>query len=101
MDFAYKLITISDLYAFIDCVSSSDDLNYNRLIDLSIKENIPLEMINYLGDILEFYCYCKSELNVHYDNKSIHDYILYKLDFEMKISMNSNLENGNPNMNYI
>ena len=96
LDFAYKLITISDLYAFIDCVSSSDDLNYNRLIDLSIKENIPLEMINYLGDILEFYCYCKSELNVHYDNKSIHDYILYKLDFEMKISMNSNLENGNP-----
>ena len=84
LDFTYKLISINDLYIFLDCINSSDDLNYNRLIDLSIKENIPLEMINYLGDIFDFYCYCKSELNIHYDNKLMHDYILYKLDFEMK-----------------
>ena len=44
-----------------------------------------------LEGILNFYCYCQSELNIHFNNKLIHDFILYQLDVEMKISINSNL----------
>ena len=96
LDFSYKLISINDLYVFIDCINSFEELNYNKLIDISIKENIPSDMINYLGDSLNFYCYCKSELNIHYNNKLLHDFLLYKFDIIIKISMNYNLENNNP-----
>ena len=96
IDFTYKLISVHNLYTFIDCVNSLEELDYNKLIEASIKENIPTEMTTYLGDVFNFYCYCQSELNIHYDNKSLHDFIIYNLDVAMKISMNSNLENNNP-----
>ena len=96
LDFIYKLISINDLFVYLDCFNSLEDLNYNKLIDISIKDNIPSEMVNYLGDIFNFYCYCQSELNINYNNKLLHDFILYKLNIEIKISMNFNLENNNP-----
>ena len=96
IDFTYKLISTNDLYIFLDCVRSSEELNYNKLIDASIKENIPSEMTKYLGDIFDFYSYCQSELTMHFNNKLLHDFILYQLDVDMKISINSNLQNNNP-----
>ena len=91
-DFCYKKILLNDLDIFMDCSNSFEDLNYDKLIDNSTKDLVSTEMTNYLGDTFNYYVYCLSELNT----SLTHDYILYKLNMEIKLSMNYNLENNNP-----
>ena len=91
-DFCYKKILLNDLDIFMDCSNSFEDLNYDKLIDNSTKDLVSTEMTNYLGETFNYYVYCLSELNTNLT----HDYILYKLNMEIKLSMNYNLENNNP-----
>ena len=76
----------------MDCSESFEELKYEKLIDNSIKEMISEQMTSYLGESLNFYSYCLTELNKDLN----HQYILYKLNMDMKISMNYNLDNNNP-----
>ena len=91
-DFNYKRISLNDLNIFMDSSNSFEDLNYDKLIDQSKKDMVPLELTNYLGEIFNFYVYCHTELN----NDLAHEYILYKLSMDIKITINSNLDNNNP-----
>ena len=91
-DFCYKLISVYDLDIFMDCSNSFGELNYEKLIDNNIKDMVSLDMIKYLGNIFNFYVYCLSELNTDL----IHDFILYKLSTDIKLTFNFNLENNNP-----
>ena len=91
-DFCYKLISIYDLDIFMDCSNSFGELNYDKLIDDKIKDLVPLDMIKYLGNILNFYVYCLTELNTDL----IHEFILYKLSTDIKLTFNFNLDNNNP-----
>ena len=91
-DFCYKSIYLSDLNIFMDCSESFEELKYEKLIDNSIKEMISEQMTTYLGESLNFYSYCLTELNKDLN----HQYILYKLNMDMKITMNYNLDNNNP-----
>ena len=76
----------------MDGSNSFEELKYSYLLDNSIKELISEEMTKYLGTSLNFYIYCQTELSK--DLK--HEYILYKLNTNLKISMNYNLDNNNP-----
>ena len=91
-DFNYKRVSLNDLNIFMDSSNSFEDLNYNKLIDQSKKDMVSLELTNYLGDIFNFYVYCHTELN----NDLAHEYILYKLSMDIKVTINSNLDNNNP-----
>ena len=91
-DFCHKNIYVGDLNIFMDGSNSFEELKYSYLLDNSIKELISEEMTKYLGTSLNFYVYCQTELSK--DLK--HEYILYKLNTNLKISMNYNLDNNNP-----
>ena len=95
-DIIQKTIFINDLCIYIDSANSLEDLDYNKLINISIKDNISSDMNKYLDEVLNFYCYCQSELNIYSSNELIHDYIIYKLNIEINLSMNNNLQNYKP-----
>ena len=91
-DFCYKLISFNDFNIFWDCSNSFEELKYDKFMDDSLKDLVSVEMTNYLKDSFNFYVYCQTELSK--DLK--HEYILYKLDMDIKVSMNYNLDNNNP-----
>ena len=91
-DFTYKSININDLNLFMDCSNSHEKIKYDKYINNSIKNEVSLEMNKYLGDAFNFYLYCLNELNTDIT----HEYILYKLNTELRISINYNLDNNNP-----
>ena len=94
-DFIYKKIKIYDLNIFMDVMNNDNynDINYDKLIDLKIKELLSLEMINYLKEDLDFYVYCLTELN---NNNIKHDFILEKINLDINLVINYNLDNNNP-----
>ena len=96
IDIIQKIMGVNDLCIYIDSANSLEDLDYNKLIDISIKDNISSDMNKYLEGILNFYCYCQSELNIYSNNELMHDFIIYKLNIEIKFSMNNNLQNYKP-----
>jgi hypothetical protein len=96
MDIIHKIMIMNDLCIYIDTANSLEDLDYNKLIDFSIKDNISSDMNKYLEEILNFYCFCQSELNIYSNNELMHDYIIYKLNIEIEFSMNNNLQNYKP-----
>ena len=76
----------------MDCSNSSEKIKYDKYINNSIKNEVSLEMNKYLWDAFNFYLYCLNELNTDIT----HEYILYKLNTELRISINYNLDNNNP-----
>ena len=92
----YKLIQIKNFSIFMDCYNNNDDLKYDNLIETDVKDNIPNDIQNYLGNILNFYSYCLSEIEIHSKDKVSHQYLLHQFDMDLKISLNDNLDNQQP-----
>ena len=92
----YKLIQIKNFSIFMDCYNNHDDLKYDNLIETDVKNNIPHDIQNYLGNILNFYSYCLSEIEIHSKDKVSHQYLLHQFDMDLKISLNDNLDNQQP-----
>ena len=80
----------------MDCFNNINEIQYDYLIDETMKIKISENLENYINDILNFYFYCQSELNVHRNNINSHEYIFYKLNLDINFSMNFELENNNP-----
>ena len=91
-----KKIIVKKLYLFMDCFDKSEELIYDKLIEEKMKIKSSEIFDDYIDDMGQFYYYCQSELNVHCNNKNIHEYIFYKLNLDINFSMNFNLENNNP-----
>ena len=91
-----KKIILDRLYFYMDCFNKKDDLNYDNYIEQDIKLKFLENFDIYINDISKFYYYCKSELDIHRNNKDSHEYIFYKLNLDINFSINFNLENNNP-----
>ena len=96
-----KKIIIDRFYLYIDYYETKEELNFNKFIDDRIKVKTSEEFEYYINDILNFYYYCKSELNFQRKNKQSHEYIFYNLNLDINFSMNFNLENNNPKFKII
>ena len=91
-----KKIIVKKLYLFMDCYDKSEELKYDKFIEESMRIKSSEIFEEYIDEMKQFYYYCQSELNVHCSNKSIHEYIFYKLNLDINFSMNFNLDNDNP-----
>ena len=92
----YKLIKVDNFSIYMDTYFNKNDINYEKLIDPKIKDSISSEIRNFLGQLLNFYAYCQSEVYTHSQNQKSHQFLLYYLDMDVKIAINDNLKNGKP-----
>ena len=94
----HKVIVVDDLSIFMDCYknTSKDSIDYNKLIVDQVRDAIDPNLKNYLKDSFDFYSYCQSELDTHIHSKQSHQYLLYKLDLEFRVSLNDNVKNTKP-----
>ena len=97
----HKAIIVDDLSIFMDCFknTSKDSIDYKKLIVDQVRDTIDPNLKNYLKDSFDFYAYCLSELNTHIDSTESHQYLLYKLDLEFRLSLNDNVKNTKPKAN--
>ena len=91
-----KKIIVKKFYLFMDCFDKTEELKFDKLIEEKMKIKSSEIFDEYIDEMKQFYYYCQSELNVHCNNKNIHEYIFYKLNLDINFSMNFNLENNNP-----
>ena len=91
-----KKIIIKDFYLYMDCFNNTKKMSFKNNIDIKMKTKIPDNIKNYIADIIDFYSYCQSELNIHCKKKNSHEYIFYNLKLDINFSMNFNIENNNP-----
>ena len=93
----YKVFNIDGLSIFMDCY---DNIAYFNSHPLSILTEKRLSQKNLLlteTKIKEYYSYCSAELKTYSKFKNAHQYILYKMELNVNISMNQNyLKNNLP-----
>ena len=96
----YKVFNIDNFSIFMDCFDNLNVFNAQNLSliadktdkRLSSSEVIPLET-----DTNDYFEYCMKELNIFSKSKNSHQYILYKMQLNVKISANNNyLKNNLP-----
>ena len=99
-EISYKKICMEDLSLFWDCFSDEDELKFNNLIENSYYNMLDSQLKGYLGEQLDFYVYCLSEIYVHSKNDKIHQYILHNIDMKLNATINDNI-NKNLKPEYI
>lgn len=84
----------SNFIAYLEKSNSIDSSCGYGIKSYTIKDIEKERDINkeYLGDNYEFYLYCLSELNIHYRNENAHNYLLYQLVSNLKLTINTNPE---------
>ena len=92
----FKVANVEQLFIYMDCFNNEEDLDFNRFISPKVNNHISDELKYYLKEELNFYTYCMSELYVNYKEFDCHQYLLYQLNISMKISMNNNTFNKEP-----
>ena len=99
-EISYKKIFMDKLSLFWDCFDSEEELKFNNLIEHSYYNIINPQLKEYLGEQLDFYVYCLSEINVHSKNAKIHQYILHNIEMKLNATINDNI-NKNLKPEYI
>ena len=96
----YKKICMENLSLFWDCFDTEQELKFNNLIEHSYYNIITPQLKEYLGEQLDFYVYCLSEINVHSRNAKVHQYILHNIEMKLNATINDNI-NKNLKPEYI
>ena len=99
----YKKICIDNLNMFLDNIKKEniilDENNEkcsNLIIDEEIKKSLKEKEIKYLGNNLNFYLHCESEIQLIYKQKNYHNYLLSELNSEIRLIINEKFyENTN------
>ena len=96
----YKKICMENLSLFWDCFDTEQELKFNNLIEHSYYNIITPQLKEYLGEQLDFYVYCLSEINVHSRNAKVHQYILHNIEMKLNATINDKI-NKNLKPEYI
>ena len=99
-EISYKKIYMEKLSLFWDCFDTEEELKFNNLIEHSYYNIINAQLKEYLGEQLDFYAYCLSEINVHSRNARTHQYILHNIEMKLNATINDNI-NKNLKPEYI
>ena len=93
-----KILKMANLSIFLDTYENEGKLvQYNKQILHTENTEIKDEKLKtFLGPILDYYVYCLTETYEYIKNPKSHQYLAYDLGFLLKLSMNENLKNGNP-----
>ena len=101
----HKVVVIDNFSVYMDCLDRPEDLDYTiNLIDEKVKRKIhdeQGEIQKYLGEKFSFYAYCMSEVYAHSRKFEAHQYILHQLDLSVKVSLNTNVNNKEPEIKAI
>ena len=87
----YKVFKIDKFSIFLDCFDENLKFSSQNLIKAS-NMRFPAKKSFVKNDrrLNDYYEYCMKELNYYSLNKNSHQYILYKMDLNVNISMNEN-----------
>ena len=93
-----KILKMENLSIFFDTYENEGHLlSYEEQILNTENTEVKDEKLKaYLGPILNYYTYCLSETYENIKNPKSHQYLAYNLGFLLKLSMNENLKNGQP-----
>ena len=91
-----KKIIVDGIYFYIDSYDDKSELKFEKFIDEKVKVKTSENLENYINEIMDFYYYCQSELNIHSLKKNSHEYIFFDLNLDINLSMNFNLDNNHP-----
>ena len=92
----YKVIKIDNFSIFMDCYAKEEDIDYKKLIDQKVMDDIDNELKKFMKDQIDFYAYCMSEVYVHSHDKMSHEYLLHYLDMDLNVALNDNVKNKKP-----
>ena len=81
---------------FLDTYPKGTKLDFTDKIVDNDKTKIDDDLNEFLGHIRDFYKYCISEVNVHIDDRTAHEYMLYNMGLVLKTALNENTKNGKP-----
>ena len=96
-DINYKVFNIDKFSIFMDCFDNIGIFNSQYLSILTDKKLSCKNLFFNEDGINDYYSYCMKELNTYSKNKNSHQYILYKMELKVNISMNNNyLKNNLP-----
>ena len=90
----YKVVIVDNFSIYMDCFDMKEELDFEQLIDNRIPQDV--ELREYLKDQLGYYTYCMSEIYVHSRKFNSHQYLLHQLDLSVKVALNDNVNNGEP-----
>ena len=93
-----KILKMTNLSVFLDTFENEGKLipYYEQIIKTDNTEIKEEKLKNFLGPMMEYYSYCLTETYENINNPKSHQYLVYDLGFLLKLSMNENLKNGNP-----
>ena len=94
----YKLVIVDNFSIYMDCFDMKEELDYEKLIDRRVTKKYEVELREYLKDKLGYYTYCMSEIYVHSRKFNSHQYLLHQLDLTVKVALNDNVNNGEPQL---
>ena len=92
--FKYKKLSIEGLNVFLDNIIEKDLIqengeNYTKLhIREETRRNLSDNDKQYLGNSIDFYLYCESEIQYYCKEESYHSYLLRELNPEIKLTIN-------------
>ena len=94
----HKKVEVDNMCVFFDTYEHEGRLvDYTQKIMDTQNTKVKDEKLKkLLGDRLNFYRYCLSEVYEHINNYNSHHYILFNFKIILIISMNENLKNGKP-----
>ena len=90
----YKKLIINNINIFFDSIKDEDiikkdDEIYTKLkIREETKQNLNEKEKNYLGDSIDFYLYCESEIQFYSKDSDAHSYLLRDLSPEIRVIIN-------------
>ena len=93
-----KILQMTNLSIYLDTYENEEKLvqYYQQILKTENTEIKDEKVISYLGPMIEYYRYCLTETYENINNPNSHQYLAYNLGFLLKLSMNENLKNGNP-----
>ena len=94
----YKILKMTNLSFYLDTYENEKKLvKFNsKIVETEATQVKDEKLKTFLKEMLPYYRYCLSETEVHINNKDSHQYLNYNSGFLIKLSMNQNLKNGQP-----
>ena len=85
----YKIFFVDNFSIFLDCHENIESMN-SQFLSTKMLNKISNVILFGQTDLDDYYTYCTKELRNYSKNKNAHQYILFKMELKVNISMNNN-----------
>lgn len=90
-DINNKILILKGLSAYMD-INKPGETNSFKAINCENQKKANENKIPYLKDSYEYYCYSQNELSEKTKDQNSHNYLIYNLDFTLKLSLNQDIK---------